>query len=113
MTNKEAIEILKENLCSMCAYDSQNMESCDIRGCDNRDAIKALEQPRKKENNMTYGDIYEQFSKKFSKAKVSDFRPALPMFLPQLSKGIPNAIIIWLKDGTKVVYMAESEDDND
>lgn len=38
-----AIETLKENLCGMCAYDSQNMESCDIRGCDNRDAIKAIE----------------------------------------------------------------------
>lgn len=44
---KEAIETLKENLCAMCAYGSQNMESCDIRGCDNRDAIKALEQEPK------------------------------------------------------------------
>lgn len=41
---KKAIETLKENLCAMCAYGSQNMESCDIRSCDNRDAIKALEQ---------------------------------------------------------------------
>ena len=31
-------------MCAICAYGSQNMESCDIRGCDNRDAIKALEQ---------------------------------------------------------------------
>lgn len=44
MTREEAIETLKENLCSVCAYGSQNMELCDIRGCDNRDAIKALEQ---------------------------------------------------------------------
>lgn len=44
MTKEEAIEILKENFCSMCAYGSQSMMSCDIRGCDNRDAIKALEQ---------------------------------------------------------------------
>lgn len=44
MTRKEAIKTLKENLCGLCAYGSQNMESCDIRSCDNRDAIKALEQ---------------------------------------------------------------------
>ena len=44
MTIKEAFETLKENLCGMCAYGSQCMESCDIRSCDNRDAIKALEQ---------------------------------------------------------------------
>jgi hypothetical protein len=43
MTRK-AIKTLKENLCGLCAYGSQNMESCDIRSCDNRDAIKALEQ---------------------------------------------------------------------
>ncbi len=45
MTQEEAIKGLKENLCSLCAYGSQNMDSCDIRGCDNRDYIKALEQP--------------------------------------------------------------------
>jgi hypothetical protein len=44
MTREEAIKTLKENLCGQCAYGSQCMESCDIRSCDNRDAIKALEQ---------------------------------------------------------------------
>jgi len=44
MTREEAIETLKENSCAVCAYGSQSMISCDIRGCDNRDAIKALEQ---------------------------------------------------------------------
>lgn len=42
MTTEEAIKTLKENCCAMCAYGSQYMDSCDIRGCDNRDAIKAL-----------------------------------------------------------------------
>lgn len=44
MTEEQAIKGLKENLCSLCAYGSQNMDSCDIRECDNRDYIKALEQ---------------------------------------------------------------------
>ncbi len=47
MTKEEAYKTIKENLCAMCAYGSQNMESCDIRSCDNRDAIKALEQESK------------------------------------------------------------------
>jgi hypothetical protein len=42
-TLNEAIKTLKENLYGSCAYGSQNMESCDIRGCDNRDAIKVIE----------------------------------------------------------------------
>ena len=44
MTREEAIKTLKENCCTMCAYGSQDMDSCDIRICDNKDAIKALEQ---------------------------------------------------------------------
>lgn len=44
MTREEAYTTIKENLCGMCAYGSQCMESCDIRSCDNRDAIKTLEQ---------------------------------------------------------------------
>lgn len=44
MTKEDAIKGLKENLCSLCVYGSQNMDSCDIKGCDNRDYINALEQ---------------------------------------------------------------------
>ena len=44
MTREEAIKTLKENYCAMCAYGSQDMDSCDIRSCDSKDAIKALEQ---------------------------------------------------------------------
>jgi hypothetical protein len=43
MTTEEAIKTLKENMCAQCAYGS-DMENCDISYCDNRDAIKALEQ---------------------------------------------------------------------
>lgn len=58
----------------------------------------------------TYGDIYNEFCDKFPNVEVEDFRPVDPMYLPQLSRGIPYAILVWLKDGSKVVYMSKSED---
>jgi len=56
---------------------------------------------------MTYGDIYNEFCKKFSNAEVEDYRPAVEMYIPQLVRGIPNAIIVWLKDGSKIIYIAK------
>lgn len=43
-TVEEAIKTLKEICCTRCPYGSQDMDSCDIRGCDEREAIKILEQ---------------------------------------------------------------------
>lgn len=57
----------------------------------------------------TYEDIYNEFCGKFPHAGAEDYRPAVEMYVPQLSKGIPNAIIVWLKDGTKVIYIEESD----
>lgn len=59
---------------------------------------------------MTYGDIYNEFRKKFPNVEVEDYRPAVEMHIPQLSRGIPYAIIVWLKDGSKVIYIAEGSD---
>ena len=58
---------------------------------------------------MTYGDIYNEFCKKFPNVEIEDYRPAIKIHIPQLSRGIPNAIFVWLKDGSKVIYIAESE----
>ena len=58
----------------------------------------------------TYEDIYNEFCDKFPLAEIEDYRPAVKMHVPQLLKGIPNAIIVWLKDGAKVIYIAESEE---
>lgn len=59
----------------------------------------------------TYGDIYNEFLAKFPDAKVKDYRPADPMFIYGLYEPIPNAIIVWLKDESKVIYIANSEDE--
>lgn len=57
---------------------------------------------------MTYNDIYNEFCKKFPNAEIEDYRPAAQMYLPQLQQGISNAIIVWLKDGSKVIYISNS-----
>ena len=57
---------------------------------------------------MTYGEIYKEFCNKFPNAEIEDYRPADPIFIPQLARGIPNAIIVWMKDGSKVIYIADS-----
>ena len=62
---------------------------------------------------MTYGEIFDEFCKKFPNAKVDDYRPADPMFVSQLYETIPNAIIVWLKDGSEVIYMAKRGDNAD
>lgn len=58
----------------------------------------------------TYEDIYNEFLAKFPNSKVEDYRPADPMFIYGLYEPIPNAIIVWLKDGSKVIYIAEKEE---
>lgn len=55
---------------------------------------------------MTYGEIYKEFCDKFPNADVEDYRPADPVYIPQLLRGIPNAIMLWLKDGSMVVYIS-------
>lgn len=58
---------------------------------------------------MTYGDIYKEFCKKFPNVKINDYRPAGKLYISQLSRSLPNAIILWLKDGSKLIYMSKSE----
>lgn len=60
---------------------------------------------------MTYGDIYDEFCKKFPLVEVADYRPAVEMHIPQISKAIPNAIIVWLRDGSRIIYISREETD--
>ena len=59
---------------------------------------------------MTYGEIFEQFCKKFDlSVQVEDYRPAFGLYIDGLDDctNIPNAIVVWLKDGAKIIYIAE------
>lgn len=55
-------------------------------------------------NKITYGDIYNQFLKdtKINRCEIEDYRPTSSMFgVPY----IPNAILVWLKSGNKIIYI--------
>ena len=60
---------------------------------------------------MTYEDIYNEFCKKFPKAKVEDYRPAFPFYVSELSQPIPYAIVLWLKDRSKIIYKTKGEEE--
>ncbi len=56
---------------------------------------------------MTYNELYNTALCKLCLecSEVDDYRPADPMFIDELKQPIPNAIIIWLKTGEKIVFI--------
>ena len=57
---------------------------------------------------MTYGDIYKEFKNVTNTPEVmiDDYRPCVEMYdVPN----IPNAIVIWLKNGAKIIYISKGE----
>lgn len=62
---------------------------------------------------MTYGEIYDQALQKLClyPGDVEDYRPAVEMHIEQLKEPIPNGIIIWLKNGSKLIYIANSQEE--
>lgn len=60
---------------------------------------------------MTYGEIYNKALCKLclTRKEVADYRPASKLFIPELERDITNAIIIWLKDGGKLIYIEPHE----
>lgn len=61
---------------------------------------------------MTFENIYNEFCKKFPNAEVEDYRPAASLFIPQLAEPIPYSIIVWLKDGSEIIYIAKGEEND-
>ena len=87
MTEEKAIKGLKETLCSLCDCVSQNMDNCDIKECDNRDYIKALEQQPTSDDCVSRQAVLECLTatglKKFdfildAREKVNNLPPVRP-----------------------------------
>lgn len=71
------------------------------------DLVFCIKESDKEVKEMTYGKVYEEFCNKFPNAEVNDYRPAAPLYVDELNTSIPNAIIVWLKDGSKIIYVSE------
>lgn len=58
----------------------------------------------------TYNDIYKEFLNKFPNYEVEDYRPAdLSLVFKEVNCTIPDAIIVWLKNGEKLIYVSKEE----
>ena len=62
---------------------------------------------------MTYGEIIDEFREKFPNMAVNDIRPATEFYVPELlgCKMIPNAIVVWLNDRSRIIYISEKDGD--
>ena len=56
---------------------------------------------------MTYDKLYNKAlcTLCLTPSEVEDYRPACGMHIPEITGTIPNAIIIWLKTGERVVFI--------
>lgn len=53
---------------------------------------------------LTYGDIYKQFiaDTGMSESLIDDYRPCVKTYdVPTIS----DAIVVWLKNGSKIIYI--------
>ena len=61
---------------------------------------------------MTYGEVFERAVEVIGRENVSDYRPAMyqerlnGMFDFPRVVDVPNAVVIWLKNGDRIVYRA-------
>ena len=56
------------------------------------------------EKEVTYAEVYVQFKKAtgIDGSLISDYRPCIAMYdVPTIS----NAIVVWLKSGSKLIYV--------
>lgn len=60
----------------------------------------------KVEREKTYGDIIKEFKTKtgITSENILNVRPCAK---PYFEISIPNAILVWLKDGGRIIYISE------
>ena len=59
----------------------------------------------------TYGDVFDDFVSKITneeKLKVDDYRPAYILYIEDVDWS--SGIIVWLKDGSKFIYIPPKEE---
>lgn len=75
-------------------------------GWSNMDYYLYLKENKPKRN--TYTDIYEEFLKTIGNREelIADYKPCAT---PYFDITIPMGIIVWIKDGSKIIYISKGE----
>ena len=58
--------------------------------------------------NKTWEEIFKEFKESVGNIEVSDYRPCGP---PYCGVYIPYSIIVWLKDGSTIIYMPKHKEE--
>lgn len=62
---------------------------------------------------MTYQELLEE-AKAHISSEIVDYRPACGLYIKGMDdcERIPNAIVCWLENGSKIIYISNKEGDN-
>lgn len=62
--------------------------------------------------DATYNNLYEKALRELNLNvnEIDDYRPADPLYIPELKQLILAGIIIWMKNGTKIIYIDSDYD---
>ena len=73
-------------------------------------AMEIIEKFLSSKPMLTYGDLREEAGSRIS-GEIRDYKPASGMFIPGMDEAeeIPEAIICWLKDGSRMIYIKAPE----
>lgn len=63
-----------------------------------------------KNETKTYGEIFKEFKESVGNIEISDYRPCGP---PYCGVYIPNSIIVWLKNGSTIIYTTKQKGKSD
>lgn len=89
-------------------YDENSDWECEIDTSEHDKKIMAEAKKDYSAISVTYGDIISEFIQKFPNVDYEDIRPCWECYgVPTIS----NAIVVWLKDGSKLIYVKGNKDE--
>lgn len=107
MTNKELATTLIKRIDEYCLSDNPLWIGDFYGTADSKEEALQLELEwleNKCKPGKTYGEIYKEFLEKFNITGIKDYRNCHEMYgVPT----IPNGIVVWMNDGSKIIYIPE------
>lgn len=105
MTNEKLASILIKRIDDYCLSDEPLWIGDFYGTVDSKEEALQLELEwleNECKRDKTYGEIYKEFIEKFNITGIKDYRNCHEMYgVPT----IPNGIIVWMNDGSKLIYI--------